>query len=125
MALHTRPQYWPEDSLTWRPSRWIVHTSDTTSKSLKDLLCQETLLDPIKGTFIAWSEGIRNCPGKKFAQVEFVATTAALFRDFRADPIPRKGETLDAARKRTLEVVQDSNGELLLQMRQPDSVVVK
>lgn len=27
----------------------------------------------------------RACPGKKFAQVEFVALTAALFRDHRAD----------------------------------------
>ena len=48
---------------------------------------------------------------------------AALFRNFRAEPVPKgDGETSAAARKRTLDVVKDSNVELLLQMRNPDRV---
>ena len=86
---------------------------------------QESLLSPGKGTFIAWSEGARSCPGKKFAQVEFVATMAALFRRFRAEPVPKAGESPAAARKRVLEVVKNSNVELLLQMRDPDSIAVR
>lgn len=125
MALQTHPRYWGRDSLTWRPSRWIVNSSHSTCADLGTRLGQETLLTPDKGTFIAWSEGVRNCPGKKFAQVEFVATMAALFRNHRADPIAQGGEMPDAARKRVLEVVKDSNVELLLQMRNPDSVSVK
>jgi hypothetical protein len=50
---------------------------------------------------------------------------AILFRNLRAEPVSKAGETLAAARKRVLEVVKDSNVELLLQMRNPDSVSVK
>lgn len=125
MALQTHPRYWGPDSLTWRPSRWIVNSNDSTHGDLGTRLAQESLLVPDKGTFIAWSEGARSCPGKKFAQVEFVATMAALFRNYRAEPIALGGETPDAARKRVLAVVKDSNVELLLQMRNPDSVSVR
>lgn len=124
MALHTYPRYWGQDSLTWCPSRWILPSSKTTATDLGTQLSQEHLLTPEKGTFIAWSDGARNCPGKKFAQVEFVATMAALFRDYRVMPVAKKGETPDGARRRVLGVVKDSNVELLLQMRDPDSVAV-
>ncbi|KAL8716830.1 MAG: hypothetical protein Q9225_005871 [Loekoesia sp. 1 TL-2023] len=126
MALHTHPRYWGSDSLTWRPSRWISPTSNVTvaEQDVAALLSNERLFIPKKGTFIAWSEGARNCPGKKFAQVEFVATMVALFRDFKVQPVTKEGETIDKARRRVLEVVKDSNVELLLQMRDPDSVAV-
>ena len=126
MALQTHPRYWGPDSLTWRPTRWIAGSSaDSIRDTLSARLAQESLLTPDKGTFIAWSEGARNCPGRKFAQVEFVATMAALFRDYRAEPVALEGESSDAARERMLDVVKDSNVELLLQMRNPDSVSVK
>jgi cytochrome P450 len=85
----------------------------------------ETLFNPPKGTYFPWAEGIRNCPGRKFAQVEFVATLTALFRHHIAEPVPLKNESMDAARKRALEVVKDSNVELLLQMANPRSVSVR
>ena len=125
MALQTHPRYWGQDSLTWRPSRWILSPPEHTHSDLGTRLTQESLLMPDKGTFIAWSEGAQSCPGKKFAQVEFVATMAALFRNYRAEPIALRGETLDAARERVLGVVKNSNVELLLQMQNPDSVSVK
>ncbi|KAL8792689.1 MAG: hypothetical protein Q9195_004749 [Heterodermia aff. obscurata] len=124
-ALQTHPKYWGEDSLIWRPSRWILDSSDDKRIGMKTRLARESLLTPRNGTFIAWSEGARSCPGKKFAQVEFVATMAAVFRNFRAEPIPKIGETPDAARNRVLDVVKDSNVELLLQMRNPDSISVR
>ena len=125
MALQTHPRYWGPDSLTWRPTRWIVGSSDSIRDNRSTRLAQESLLTPEKGTFIAWSEGARNCPGKKFAQVEFVATMAALFRNYRAEPVALDGESPGAARERMLEVVKDSTVELLLQIRDPDSVSVK
>lgn len=124
MALHTHPRHWGQDSLDWRPYRWILNSSGSLPANLGDRLAQEQLLVPEKGTFIAWSEGARNCPGKKFAQVEFVATMAALFRNHRVQPVPMMGETLDEARNRVLDVVKDSSVELLLQMRDPNSVAV-
>jgi len=87
-------------------------------------LSREKLLIPEKGAYFAWSEGVRSCPGKKFAQVEFVATIAALFRTHRVQPVPGKGETMDQARNRVLNVVKDTRMQLLLQMRDPNSVAV-
>ncbi|PQE30165.1 cytochrome p450 protein [Rutstroemia sp. NJR-2017a WRK4] len=115
-ALHTHPRHWGNDSLVWRPERWIENSGDPEN---------ETLFNPRKGTYFPWAEGIRNCPGRKFAQVEFVATLTALFRHHVAEPVPLKNESMDAARKRTLEVVKDSNVELLLQMANPRSVSVR
>ncbi|KAF7886850.1 uncharacterized protein EAF02_003497 [Botrytis sinoallii] len=115
-ALHTHPHHWGGDSLTWRPERWIENSGN---------LEKESLFNPPKGTYFPWSEGIRNCPGKRFAQVEFVATLTALFRSHTAEPVPNKGESLDAARKRTLDTVKDSNVELLLQMANPRSVSIR
>ena len=42
---------------------------------------------------------------------------AALSRDYRAEPTSIIGEMPAAARKRVLDVVEDSNVELLLYMR--------
>ncbi|KAL8909702.1 MAG: hypothetical protein Q9207_000011 [Kuettlingeria erythrocarpa] len=125
MSLHTQPRYWGDDSLTWRPSRWIITNAATASSDVGTRLGQETLFVPKRGSFIAWSEGARNCPGKKFAQVEFVATMAALFRDFCAEPVRKPNETLSVASDRVLNVVKDSNVELLLQMRNPEDASVK
>lgn len=114
-AMHTLPYHWGNDSLVWRPQRWI-----TGSGSLES----ERLFKPLKGTYFPWSEGIRNCPGKKFAQVEFVATLVVLLTNHVAEPATRTGESLEDARTRVLAVVKDSNVKLLLQMRDPRSVSV-
>lgn len=102
MAHQTHLRYWGHDNLTWKPSRWIVQSSSNVSDDLGTRLSQETFLTPQKGTFIAWSEGVRNCPGKKFAQVEFVATMAALFREYHAEPVAKDGETPNAAKAESL-----------------------
>lgn len=114
-ALHTHPRHWGEDSLVWRPQRWIIGSS----------LESESLFKPQKGTYFPWSEGIRNCPGKKFAQVEFVAALATLLSNHITEPVPTAGEDMDAARMRILDIVKDSNVELLLQMRDPRSSPVR
>lgn len=54
-----------------------------------------------------------------------MAVMAILFRDHRAEPVPLGSETLEQARERVLQVVKKSNVELLLQMRNPDSVAVR
>jgi len=115
-AQHTHPRHWGSDSLEWLPQRWI-----TSSENIES----ETLFQPPKGTFFAWSEGLRSCPGKKFAQVEFVAVMVGLFRSNIAQPVPHPGESVVGARRRVLEVVKDSNVELLLRMRRPESVTVR
>ncbi|KAI0533327.1 cytochrome P450 [Xylaria digitata] len=109
-ALHTHPRFWGPDPLVWRPGRWIDREG-----------LAEDLVTPPRGTFIPWSEGERSCPGKKFSQVEFVATMAVLFRDWRVVPEPMKGETSDSARMRLLNLIEtDSAQVLLLQMLHPE-----
>lgn len=113
-ALHTDPKHWGEDSLTWRPQRWITTDPETGS---------EELISPTRGTFLGWSEGARDCPGRKFSQVEFVATMATLFKDARLDPVLRRedGETLEAARKRVLNYIETDTGYvLLIQLLHPE-----
>lgn len=115
-ALHTHPRYWGKDSLVWKPQRWITGSSGLES---------ETLFKPLKGTYFPWADGIRSCPGKKFAQVEFVAVLATLLANHVAEPVAKSSETLDAARSRVLDVVKDSSVELLLQIRDPRSIQIK
>ncbi|KAL8690124.1 MAG: hypothetical protein Q9218_004356 [Villophora microphyllina] len=131
-ALHTYPRYWGPDSLEWRPSRWIIPsttpvcpTTTTKNADLATTISSETLMTPKKGTYIPWSEGLQNCPGKKFAQVEFVATMARLFKNHRAEPVPKRGESMEAARERVRACVADTGMQLLLQMNDPGKVGVR
>lgn len=89
VAVHTYPRYWGADSLSWRPSRWIISDSLGSRAGLKT----ESLFMAVKGTYFPWSDGQRTCPGRKFAQVEFVAVIANLFRGYRVLPMRMVGES--------------------------------
>lgn len=111
-AIHSHPRYWGKDSFEWRPSRWIT-TDDGGA---------EQLLVPAKGVYQPWSDGIRACPGKKFAQAEHVALMALLFRDHAVEPARKRGETAQRARERALREAADSEIILNLQMKHPERV---
>ncbi|KAK7946968.1 uncharacterized protein PG986_011289 [Apiospora aurea] len=112
-AIQTDPRFWGSDSLAWWPSRWIKKTSSSSN--------EEEFHMPPRGAFLAWSEGTRDCVGRKFSQVEFVATMAALFRRWRVDLVVSPKETLDAARRRVGRLTKtDSYAVLLLQMLHPE-----
>jgi cytochrome P450 len=119
-ALQTHPRYWGDDGHDWRPSRWIK-----TGSSESPVLGHEELITPVKGCYLPWGEGLRACPGKKFAQVEHVAAMAAIFRDHYVKPVRETGEDDAAARARTLKVVNDSGMVLLLQMFHPEKVALE
>lgn len=121
MAVHTHPRYWGADSLSWRPARWMV----LNPLGGKAGLDAESLFTPVQGTYFPWSDGQRNCPGKKFAQVEFVAVIANLFRGHRVLPERLAGESEEQARRRVLEIVDDSAVKMLLQMKDPARVGVR
>lgn len=115
-SVQSDPRYWGSDSLTWRPSRWIK----SGARGSGDVDGEE-LISPVRGTFLAWSDGLRDCPGKKFSQVEAVATIAALFKDWRVDPVTKQGEELGDARKRVLRFIEEDTGMVLLvQMLHPE-----
>ncbi|KAK5634493.1 hypothetical protein RRF57_010206 [Xylaria bambusicola] len=121
-SLQTDLRWWGFDSLTWRPSRFIKPAeSDLTLEAGVGMAKEEEFLQPRRGAFVGWSEGARDCPGRKFSQVEFVATIVSLFRDWKVDPVTFEGETIEAARKRVLELIRtDSAMVLLQQMLHPE-----
>ena len=125
LTVQTYPKYWP-DPLLWQPSRWIFQSPDPGSNgsglSLAARLRQEALVVPIQSTYFPWSDGPQNCPGAKFAQVEFVAVLACLLRDHRVGVVHEPGESFEQAKKRALAVTEDCDMELLLRMRNADKV---
>lgn len=125
LALHRHPRYWGADSNVWRPLRWIAPSPESGANSNDSHVEQESLLIPTKGTFIPWSEGPRNCPGKKFAQVEVVAVLASLVRKHRIQPTMEPKEDILAAQKRTLRIIDGSAVRLLQQIRKPTKVATR
>ncbi len=120
MAIHSHPRYWGPDALVWRPSRWILEIPTPGKEKSGVLFEREVLYTPPKGAYLPWSAGPRGCPGKKFAHVETVGALAGLFRDHKVEPVPEDGEDMEMARKRTMDVVNDSGMVLLLQMLKPE-----
>ncbi|KAI8630633.1 cytochrome P450 [Xylariaceae sp. FL1651] len=116
VALNTLPEYWGSDSLSWRPKRWISQEKDSGS------LADEQLFQPREGVYTPFASGPRVCPAKKFAQVEFVAVIAQLFRKHRCSPIQLQGESTSESRKRVLRVIEDSNVLNTLKMLHPERV---
>jgi hypothetical protein len=104
-SLQTDSWWWGADSLTWRPSRFIKKADSSVPQGKADL-DTEQFAQPRRGSFIGWSEGTRDCPGRKFSQVEFVATIASIFRDWRVNPVVFDGETIEGARKRVLDLIE-------------------
>ena len=75
--------------------------------------------------FVGWSGGARNCPGRKFSQVEFVGVLVALFRQHKVKPVPAAGEDDAMARARLSEQIRKDTGmRLLLQMLHPEKAVL-
>ncbi|KAI9168072.1 FAD-dependent monooxygenase CTB5 [Paramyrothecium foliicola] len=104
------PKHWGSDSLEWRRPRWI----DVSASGTKGLE-QEELVVPKPGTYIGWSKGARDGPSKKFSQVEFVATMASLFHEWRVHPVQREGEGLQPARERVARLIDEDSAPVLLQ----------
>ena len=108
-ALHCDPRTWGDDVLQWRPSRWLVR--DTTTR-------EEAFIQPPKGAFIPWADGPRGCPGKMFAQAEFVGIMATLFCEHSVRPLLLPDEDESTARQRLKNIINDSAiTEITLQMK--------
>lgn len=113
VSLHTDPKSWGPDVLTWKPSRFI-----------ESIRGEETLLSPSDGSFVPWASGPRVCPGRKFAQVEFVAVIATTFKNNRVRIKKLSGESPEQAKQRVLAVAEDSEIGLspVLRMRHPEKI---
>ncbi len=110
------PEFWGDDSLEFRPTRWIAPPAADGS------VVGNGLITPEKGSFLAWSSGPRMCPGQKMSQVEFTAVIAGLFHRHSAETVVYDGETPDLARERLRGVLLDSSPRLTMQMNRPRDV---
>ncbi|QSZ28553.1 hypothetical protein DSL72_003051 [Monilinia vaccinii-corymbosi] len=115
-VIHTLPAIWGPDSLDFRPSRWLESSAFPE---------RETLREPPKGTFLAWSHGPRFCPGMKMSQVEFVGVLYVIFRNWKIEIVRREGETDEGARKRLMGILEDSSPKLTLQVNRPQDVLFR
>lgn len=70
--------------------------------------------------FNPWIHGPRVCPGKKFAQVEFVAVIARLLKNGTVRPKLMKGERRDDMVMRVKSVIEDSELSVTLHMKHPE-----
>lgn len=72
-----------------------------------------------------WAAGPRNCPGQKFAQVEFVAALATLFASYSTKPVLQDGQGEGSARDSLLNMVDNSKiFAITLQMQEPKKVAL-
>lgn len=89
-------------------------------------MAEETFIEPEAGTFIPWADGPRECVGRKFSQVEFVAVLASLFRQYRVRPVVKNGEVEADAKRALVHMVDDSAiSAITLQMLEPRSRSLK
>jgi len=50
-----------------------------------DTTTSGSLFKPVKGSFTSFSEGMRACPGRRFAQVEVTAVLTAIFQKWSVE----------------------------------------
>jgi len=100
-SVHVNPKFWPHgppkdprtaihDLEEFKPERWMTAsnsnpcegqswTSDIPPKS------PSPPFTPIKGSYFPFSDGQRNCLGKRFAQVEVLAALAIIFSQYSVE----------------------------------------
>ncbi|KAK7725830.1 hypothetical protein SLS63_007985 [Diaporthe eres] len=117
VSVHVMPEYWGPESKEFRPARWITASNGGGAEDEGEQLAQPPVA---KETFFPWSLGQRDCPGKKFSQVEFVAVLACVLRFYRIECVPiHEGETLEEKRSRVWAWSRDSGVELSLNFKEP------
>jgi cytochrome P450 len=110
IGTHRNPRYWPHspskitgkshDLDDFVPERWLTANNSAYEEKVPTSEKQEeadgleeasydaaggSLFHPVKNSFIAFSEGLRACPGRRFAQVEITAVLTAIFQKYTVE----------------------------------------
>lgn len=81
------------------------------------------LRTPLRGSYLPFAEGFRQCLGKNFALVEMSALLAVLFREHKCRVACKAGETQEMADARAMGVVRGSSSRLTVMMREEVELV--
>lgn len=112
-SIHLNKKHYGLDAEDFKPARFV-----------RD---DELAIPSASGTFLPWVTGPRVCPGKKFAQVEFVATLAACMRNHRVSAVADAEETKEQTKQRVLAIARDSEmgTNPVVKINHPERVVLQ
>ena len=120
-SLHYNPEYWGPDVNEFRPDRWDKRNKKSflaQNEGLPNLsatgLEHNNIHKPVRGALVPFSDGMRACIGKKFAQVEFVGALSAIFRRYRVELYTESGQSWEEARQHAADVLATSRNTLSL-----------
>ena len=111
---HLSPR-WGADAATFNPARFVSASSSGAEK----------LVVPSEVLYVPWGSGPRNCPAKKFSQVEFVAVIAQLLSEYRVEPLKLETETVEMARQRLEGVLDEKYFNISAHLKRPGDAGVK
>lgn len=130
VAPHYDPRIWGADADAFKPSRWLMSPGyKAPPKSINHCRDQADMFCPPRGAFVAFSDGFRNCLGKKFAQVAFCTLLATLLRKYSVELVPAGDENnkSDANWTRSKEIAARTLEEktMLVSLRTKKDVMVR
>ncbi|KAK2018654.1 cytochrome P450 [Colletotrichum eremochloae] len=118
-SIQIRESIWGSDAGLWNPGRWIVEPETDDGQK------RERVRSPPDGAFLAWAEGKRACPGRRFSQVGLVAALVGILTSHRLEVMPNEGEGSSEARMRAEAAVNSTYAVMTVHMYDPYSVKIR
>jgi len=131
-AVQRSRQHYGASAAEFSPERWDASNESSylaKNRGQQGLMASgldyPTIHRPARGSFLAFSDGRRQCLGKKFAQVLFTATMAIVLRSWEVDLVLEKGETRGMAENRARRALEGSWAATTLQVREDVGLVLR
>jgi len=136
ISLQHNPKYWvpvgkselDAQISSYKPERWLIESKNNEAMDYGEeeglapqgKNTERAFYRPYRGSFIPFSDGARACLGRKFANVEFVATLSTLFREYSVELEVKEGETYEEAKTRAWAYIENSEKFITLRPKGPN-----